>query len=87
MKTIFARLLIVWLIAGQILYFCLAQNNSGEPSLLELEYARSPSPATKTALEKELVRVTDYKTKRAIGITTLLLALDGMVIGCFGILE
>jgi hypothetical protein len=77
----FARLLIVWLIVGQAIYVCWPHFTSRPPSLLELEYAHNPSPANQAALEKELNRVADFESKRAIGLITLLLAVDGVIIG------
>lgn len=82
-KTMFARVIIVWLITGQVLYVGWSHFKPRPPSLLELEYAHNPSPANQAALEKELNRVTDYESKRAIGLITLLLAVDGVIIGCF----
>jgi hypothetical protein len=82
-KMMFARLLIVWLVVGQVFFVFMSHFKSGPPSLLELDYARHPSPASQAALERELNRVTDYETKRTIGMVTLLLAVDGLIIGLF----
>lgn len=83
MKTIFARVLILWFIAGQIFYVCLPQFVSRPPTELEKRSVHDQSPNIRTALEHELDRAVEYESKRAIGIVMLLLALDGLLIGCF----
>ena len=83
MKTIFARVLIVWIIVAQIIYVCLPQLISRPPTDLERRSVHDTSPGIQVALEHELDRAVEIESKRAIGIVTLLLALDGVLIGCF----
>jgi hypothetical protein len=84
LKTIFIRLAIIWLMAGQMLVVCWQHFRARPPSPVELEYARDPeSPTAKTAMESEFKREAEYETRRDIGLITLMLAVDGVVVVFF----
>jgi hypothetical protein len=83
-KTIFIRLGIVWLMAGQILLVCWPHLRPRQPSDTEREYARDPaSPQAKTAMEHEFDRMAEYETKRDIALISMLLAGDAVIIFAF----
>ncbi len=84
MKNTFVRLAIVWLIAGQMMLVGWQHYRTRPPSLVEREFARDPaSPVTRAALEGEFQRLAEYESRRDVGLITLMLAADGIVIFLF----
>jgi hypothetical protein len=83
-KTIFIRLAIIWLMAGQMLLVCWQHFRARPPSPVELEYARDPaSPTAKAAMDSEFKREAEYESRRDVGLITLMLAVDGVVVFLF----
>ena len=83
MKTVFARLAILWLLVGQLFAVGYTHFRQRPPSRVEMEYARDKSPANQAALERELARNAEYEAARDIGLITFSLAVDGVLIACF----
>jgi hypothetical protein len=83
LKTLVARLALVWILLAQMFYVCLAANTTVSLSRLESNYAFSPSADHKAALDNEFDRVASYESHRAIARFTLLLALDVALIALF----
>jgi hypothetical protein len=83
LKTILARLALVWVLLAQMFYVCLAANTTVSLSRLEANYAYAPSADHKSALDNEFERVARYESHRAISRFTLLLVLDVGLIALF----
>jgi hypothetical protein len=82
-KTIIARVALVWILLAQMFYVCLAANTTVSLSRLESKYAFAPSADHKAALDNEFERVASYESHRAIARFTLLLTLDVGLIALF----
>lgn len=83
LKTILARVVLVWVLLAQMFYVCLAANTTVSLSRLEANYAYAPSPDHKAALDNEFERVARYESHRALVRFALLLALDVALISLF----
>jgi hypothetical protein len=82
-KTILARIALVWILLAQMVYVCLAANTTVSLSRLEARYAYLPSPGHKVALDNEFERVARYESHRALVKFSFLLALDVALISVF----
>ena len=83
LKTILARVSLMWILLAQMVYVCLAANTTVSLSRLEASYADAPSPDHKAALDNEFERVARYESHRALVRFSLLLALDVALISLF----
>ncbi len=83
LKTILARIALIWILLAQMVYVCLAANTTVSLSRLEATYAYAPSPDHKMALDNEFERVARYESHRALVRFSFLLALDVALISLF----
>ena len=83
LKTILARVALVWILLAQMVYVCLAANTTVSLSRLEASYAYAPSLDHKAALDNEFERVARYESHRALVRFSFLLALDVALISLF----
>jgi hypothetical protein len=83
MKTVAARLILIWFFFGQMLCVCLPAATTKPLSRLEAAYAFKPSSANKAALDNEFERVAQYESQRAIARFALILSADVAVILLF----
>jgi len=83
LKTIVARVALVWILLAQMFYVCLAANTTVSLSRLESNYAFAPSADHKNALDNEFNRVANYESHRALARFAGLLALDVALIALF----
>src|SRR3984957_572414 len=83
LKTILARVALVWILLAQMVYVCLAAKKTVSLSRLEASYAFAPSPDHKAALDNEFERVARYESHRALVRFSFLLALDVALISLF----
>lgn len=83
LKTILARVALVWILFAQMYYVCLAAHTTASLSRLESNYAFAPSSDHKNALDNEFERVARYESHRAIARFAALLALDVALIALF----
>jgi hypothetical protein len=83
LKTMLARIALVWILIAQMVYVCLAANTTVSLSRLEASYAYAPSADHKAALDNEFERVARYESHRALVRFSSLLALDVALISLF----
>jgi hypothetical protein len=83
LKTILARVILIWVLLAQMFYVCLAANTTVSLSRLEANYAYAPSPDHKAALDNEFERVANFESHRALARFTFLLGLDVALIALF----
>jgi hypothetical protein len=82
-KTIFARVALVWILLAQMFYVCLPARTTPSLSYLEASYAHTPSAGNKIALDTEFDRVARYESQRALVRFAVLLAIDVALIALF----
>jgi hypothetical protein len=83
LKTILARVTLVWVLLAQMFYVCLSANTTVSLSRLEANYAFAPSADHKNSLDNEFERVARYESHRALAKFAFLLALDVALLSLF----
>jgi hypothetical protein len=83
LKTIIARLALIWILLAQMFYVCLAANTTVSLSRLESSYAAAPTDGHKAALDNEFERVARYESHRALTRFAVILALDVALLTLF----